>query len=35
MTDLSADDIKVEDVKKAKVTLDTEAKIASVDAEED
>ena len=35
MTDLSADDIKVEDVKKAKVTLDTEAKIATVDAEED
>ena len=35
MTDLSADDIKVEDVKKAKVTLDTEAKIATVDEEED
>ena len=35
MTDLSADDIKVEDVKKAKVTLDTEAKIATVDVEED
>ena len=35
MTGLSADDIQVEDVKKAKVTLDTEAKIASVDAEED
>ena len=35
MTDLRADDIKVEDVKKAKVTLDTEAKIATVDAEED
>lgn len=35
MTDLSADDIQVEDVKKAKVTLDTEAKIATVDEEED
>ena len=35
MTDLSADDIKVEDVKKAKVTLDTEAKIATVDEEEE
>ena len=35
MTDLSADDIQVEDVKKAKVTLDTEAKIATVDEEEE
>ena len=35
MIDLSADDIQVEDVKKAKVTLDTEAKISTVDAEED
>ncbi|MDY2855274.1 MAG: FctA domain-containing protein [Oliverpabstia sp.] len=35
MTDLSADDIQVEDVKKAKVTLDTEAKIATVDEEDE